>query len=158
MGICSDGLRSRYCTLHRLWRFSHVVSLPVTAIKTSILIIISSGFQLWKIFLALDSDRYPMKSYADPFFRIYGKWARHGVNLLQSLQLLLTVSALILGNGQSISQVSKGNLCFIACLVVFMAAGMILGQIRTLQRFGWLANFAVWLNLLILFIWLVSSY
>jgi hypothetical protein len=43
-------------------------------------------------------------------------------------------------------------------LVVFMAAGMILGQIRTLQRFGWLANFAVWLNLLILFIWLVSSY
>jgi hypothetical protein len=33
-----------------------------------------------------------------------------------------------------------------------MAAGMIVGQIRTLQRFGWLANFAVWINLLILFI------
>lgn len=115
----------------------------------------SSGFQLWKIYLALDSDRYPMKSYADPFFRIYGRWARHGVNILQSVQLLLTVSALILGNGQSISQVSKGTICFIACLIIFMAAGMVLGQIRTLQRFGWLANFAVWLNLLILFIWSV---
>jgi hypothetical protein len=33
-----------------------------------------------------------------------------------------------------------------------MAAGMVVGQIRTLQRFGWLANFAVWINLLILFI------
>jgi hypothetical protein len=31
-----------------------------------------------------------------------------------------------------------------------MAAGMVVGQIRTLQRFGWLANFAIWLNVLIL--------
>ncbi|KAA8575754.1 hypothetical protein EYC84_004858 [Monilinia fructicola] len=68
------------------------------------------------------------------------------------IQLLFTVSILILSNGQSISQISKGNLCFVVCLVVFMAAGMILGQIRTLQRFGWLANFAVWINVLIIFI------
>jgi hypothetical protein len=27
------------------------------------------------------------------------------------------------------------------------------GQIRTLQRFGWLANIAIWINVLILFIW-----
>ena len=33
-----------------------------------------------------------------------------------------------------------------------MAAGMVVGQIRTLQRFGWLANFAIWINVLILFI------
>ena len=94
-----------------------------------------------------------MLTYADSFFRVYGRWARHGVNFLQVIQLLLTVAVLILSNGQSISQVSKGNLCFIVCLVVFMAAGMILGQIRTLQRFGWLANFAIWINVLIIFIW-----
>ncbi|KAG9239710.1 putative N amino acid transport system protein [Amylocarpus encephaloides] len=111
-----------------------------------------SGMQLWKIFLYLDSDKYPMKSYADPFFRIYGRFARHIVNVFQSVQLILTVSALILSNGQSISQISKGSICFIACLVIFMAAGFVLGQIRTLQRFSWLANFAIWLNLLILFI------
>jgi hypothetical protein len=111
-----------------------------------------SGFQLWKVFMYLDSDKYPMKSYADCFFRVYGRWARHGVNLLQAIQLLFTVSILILSNGQSISQISKGNICFIVCLVIFMAAGMVVGQIRTLQRFGWLANFAVWINLLIIFI------
>ncbi|KAN0090425.1 Transmembrane amino acid transporter domain containing protein [Hyaloscypha variabilis] len=111
-----------------------------------------SGFQLWKVFMALDSDRYPMKSYADCFFRVYGRWARHGVNILQAIQLLFTVSILILSNGQSISQVSKASICFIVCLVIFMAAGMVVGQIRTLQRFGWLANFAVWINLLIIFI------
>ncbi|PMD61953.1 amino acid transporter-like protein [Hyaloscypha bicolor E] len=110
------------------------------------------GFQLWKVFMALDSDRYPMKSYADCFFRVYGRWARHGVNILQAIQLLFTVSILILSNGQAISQVSKASICFIVCLVIFMAAGMVVGQIRTLQRFGWLANFAVWINLLILFI------
>ncbi|KAH6673236.1 amino acid transporter-like protein [Halenospora varia] len=111
-----------------------------------------SGFQLWKVFMFMDSDRYPMKSYADCFFRVYGKWARHAVNILQAIQLLFTVSILILSNGQSISQISKGSICFIACLVIFMAAGMVVGQIRTLQRFGWLANFAVWVNVLILFI------
>ncbi|KAH6711122.1 transmembrane amino acid transporter protein-domain-containing protein [Leptodontidium sp. 2 PMI_412] len=111
-----------------------------------------SGFQLWKIFMYMDSDRYPMKSYADAFFRVYGRWARHGVNILQAIQLLFTVSILILSNGQSISQISKGNLCFIVCLIIFMAAGIVVGQIRTLQRFSWLANFAIWINLLILFI------
>jgi hypothetical protein len=111
-----------------------------------------SGFQLWKVFMAMDSDKYPMKSYADCFFRVYGSWARHGVNILQAIQLLFTVSILILSNGQSISQVSKGSICFIACLVIFMSAGLVIGQIRTLQRFGWLANFAVWINLLIIFI------
>lgn len=111
-----------------------------------------SGFQLWKVFMYMDSDRYPMKSYADCFFRVYGRWARHGVNLLQAIQLLFTVSILILSNGQSISQISKQGICFIVCLVIFMAAGMVVGQIRTLQRFGWLANLSVWVNLLIIFI------
>lgn len=111
-----------------------------------------SGFQLYKVFLYLDSDRYPMKTYADAFFRVYGRWARHIINALQFIQILLTVSVLILGNGQSISQISNDKLCFIVCLIIFMAAGMVVGQIRTLQRFGWLANFAIWINVLILFI------
>jgi hypothetical protein len=115
----------------------------------------SSGFQLYKVFLFLDSDRFPMKTYADAFFRVFGTWARHFVNGLQAIQLLLTVAVLILGNGQSISQIAAGpngtgTLCFIVCLIIFMAAGMVVGQIRTLQRFGWLANFAIWLNVLIL--------
>jgi hypothetical protein len=27
---------------------------------------------------------------------------------------------------------------------------MVLGQVRTLQKFGWIANFAVWLNVLVM--------
>jgi hypothetical protein len=103
----------------------------------------------------LDSDRFPMKTYADAFFRVFGSWARHIVNILQAIQLLLTVAVLILGNGQSISLISQGRLCFIVCLIIFMAAGMVVGQIRTLQRFGWLANFAVYINVLILIFWYV---
>lgn len=103
----------------------------------------------------IDSDRYPVKTFADLFFRIYGKWAAHIANLLQTLQLLMAVSLCILSNGQAISQVSKGSICFIACLIIYTVAGMFLGQIRTLQRFGWFANFAIWINLMILFIWWV---
>ncbi|KAI9683299.1 MAG: hypothetical protein M1822_006164 [Bathelium mastoideum] len=109
-----------------------------------------SGWQLWKMFLALDSDRYPMKNYGDIAFRIFGQWARYFVNILQSLQFFLNVGLLILSNGQSISQLSKGNLCFVICLLVFMIAGFIVGQIRTLARFGWLANISVWMNIFII--------
>jgi hypothetical protein len=99
-----------------------------------------------------------MKTYADAFFRVFGKWARHAVNVMQSIQIILTVSVLILGNGQAISQLSKGSICFIVCLIIFMAAGMVLGQIRTLQRFGWLANAAIWINVLTIFIMFVPTF
>jgi len=35
--------------------------------------------------------------------------------------------------------------------IVFMLAGFLLGQIRTLQKLGWLANLAVWLNVIVIF-------
>ncbi|CAG8978706.1 hypothetical protein HYALB_00004689 [Hymenoscyphus albidus] len=111
-----------------------------------------SGFQIYKVFIYLDSNRYPVRTFGDLFFRTYGKWASHMSNILQTLQLLMSVSILILSNGQAISQISKGNLCFIACLIIFAIAGMLLGQIRTLQRLGWFANLAVWINILIMFI------
>ncbi len=147
VGICSDGLRTRCSTRHGLRRLCYVVS-HLFPFFQALSDLSSSGFQLYKVFMATDSDRYPMKSYADCFIRVYGRWARHGVNILQAIQLLFTVPILILSNGQSISQVSKASICFIVCLVIFMAASIVVGQIRTLQRFGWLANFAVWINLL----------
>lgn len=109
-----------------------------------------SGFQIYIVFIHMDSDKYPMKTFGDLFFRIYGTWARHFVNICQAIQLLFTVSILILSNGQAIAQISKGKICFVACLIIFMAAGFVVGQIRTLQRFGWLANMSVWINVLIL--------
>jgi hypothetical protein len=115
----------------------------------------SSGWIMWVAFLGLDSDRFPLKGYGDLFYRTFGPIARHLINGAQSIQLLLFVAVLILSNGQSISQISQGpnggaGLCFVACLVIFMAAGFVLGQIRTLQRFAWIANLAVWINVLIM--------
>lgn len=102
------------------------------------------------MFIALDSDRYPMKTYGDFAFRVYGHWAQHFVNVLQSLQFFLNVGLIILSSGQSISQLSKEKLCFAICLLVFTIAGFLVGQIRTLARFGWLANLAVWMNIFVL--------
>lgn len=34
--------------------------------------------------------------------------------------------------------------------VIFMLLGFVLGQIRTLQRLSWLANLAVWLNVIVI--------
>ncbi|KIW21176.1 hypothetical protein PV08_01756 [Exophiala spinifera] len=110
-----------------------------------------TGWQLWRMYLQLDSDRYPLKGYGDIAFRVYGPWFRHTVNFVQSFQFFLNVTLLILSNGQSISELSKSNLCFIVCMVICTIAGCVVGQIRTLQRFGWLASWAVYLNLFVIF-------
>jgi hypothetical protein len=83
---------------------------------------------------------------------------RHFINVLQSLQMFMLVAVLILSLGGSVSQVSIGKdgihgngVCFIVCLLIIAILGMILGQIRTLQRFGWLANLSVWTTVICAF-------
>jgi hypothetical protein len=109
-----------------------------------------SGFLLWWMFLKLDSERYPVRSFGDLGQRIYGRWFRHVCNILQSLQLVINVGIIILGNGQGLSQMVKFKLCFSVCNVVWTLAGMILGQIRTLQKFGLVANLSIWMNIIVL--------
>jgi hypothetical protein len=99
----------------------------------------------------LDSDRYPLRDFGQAFFRVYNQPVRHVINVLQSLQMFMLVAVLVLSLGGSVSQVSIGQdgkngngLCYIVCMLIIAILGMVLGQIRTLQRFGWLANFAVW--------------
>lgn len=72
----------------------------------------SSGYLIYNMFLGLDSDQYPLKTYGDLAFRLYGPIVRHGFNFLQSLQLLCNVGVIIVGNGQGLSQVSKFRLCY----------------------------------------------
>lgn len=112
-----------------------------------------SGWYVWGVYMHMDSDRYPLRDFGQAFFRVFGSEARHVINVLQSLQMIMLVAVLILSNGGSISQVSIGKdgihgngLCFIICFFIFTILGMVLGQIRTLQRFGWLANLSVWMT------------
>lgn len=137
------------------WAFAQMGYGPGVALYTVFAAMASlSGYYIWKVFLDLDSDRYPLRDYGMAFLRIFGSTTRHAVNVLQAIQMILTVSALILSNGQAISQVSQvttdNPVCFVVCLLIFTLIGMVMGQIRTLQRFGWLANFAIWINVLIL--------
>ncbi|KIJ93769.1 hypothetical protein K443DRAFT_111538 [Laccaria amethystina LaAM-08-1] len=111
-----------------------------------------TGLILWRLFVRLDSLKYPLKTYGDMAERIFGKIARHVCTVLQSLQLLVNVATICLSNGQALSQITKGKLCFIVCIVIWAILGMVIGQIRTLKNFGWLANSAVWINLIIIFI------
>ncbi|KAF9009481.1 transmembrane amino acid transporter protein-domain-containing protein [Cyathus striatus] len=111
-----------------------------------------TGLILWRLFIRLDSLRYPLKTYADLAERIFGRWARHVCTVLQSIQLLVNVGTICLSNGQALSQMSKGKLCFSVCIVLWAFLGMFIGQIRTLKNYGWLANSAVWINLLIIFL------
>ena len=111
-----------------------------------------SGYLLWKIFLGLDSYEFPLKNYGDLAFRIYGSTFRYIVNFLQSVQLLCGVGLIVISNGQALSQISKFRLCYAVCCLLWALCGFGLGQVRTLQKYGWLANAAIYCNLLIIFI------
>lgn len=111
-----------------------------------------SGYLIWHTFLGLDSYEFPMRNYGDMAFRIYGQTARYGLNILQALALLLILGQVTIQNGQALSQVSKFRLCYAVCPVLFIVAGFFLGQVRTLKNYGIVANLAIWLNLLVIFI------
>ncbi|KAJ7851237.1 putative amino acid transporter [Mycena olivaceomarginata] len=111
-----------------------------------------SGYLLWDIFLGLDSYQFPVLSFGDLGYRLYGPYMRYLFNFLQGIQLLLNVSIIIISNGEALSQATKFKLCFIVCCLIWAIVGFFMGQIRTLQKFGWLANVAVWINLICMFI------
>lgn len=108
-----------------------------------------TGWQIWQMFLRLDSNKYPMKTFGDIAFRVYGTFARHLINALQSIQLLFNVGVIVIANGQGLYEINA-NICFIVCCVIWTVLGMVIGQIRTLQKFGWIANFAIWINIVVM--------
>ena len=110
------------------------------------------------MFLGLDSYEFPMRNYGDIAFRVYGSTFRYVVNLLQSVQLLCATGLIIISNGQALSQVSKFKLCYAVCCLIWAVVGFGVGQVRTLQKYGWLANAAVWINLMIMFISMGTHY
>jgi hypothetical protein len=83
---------------------------------------------LWRMFLDLDSHQYPLKTYGDIAFRIYGTIVRHSLNILQSIQLLFNAGIIVVGNGQGLYQVAKGNLCFIVCYLIWVICGFLLAR------------------------------
>ena len=119
-----------------------------------------SGVMIWKVFLGLSSSRYPMSSFGDTYYRVYGKIPRHLINVWQSLQQFMSVAVLILGNATSLAQIIQGanrSICFIVCMVVCMILGMLAGTMRSLNHVGWLANGSVWMNIASFIMVMVAS-
>lgn len=115
-----------------------------------------SGYLLWQIFLGMDSYQHPIKSYGDMGFRLYGRWLRYLFNFLQAVQLLLNVGAIVISNGEALSQAVKFKLCYAICCLVWALAGFFFGQIRTLQKFGFLANAAIWMNIVVMIVTMIG--
>jgi hypothetical protein len=116
-----------------------------------------SGYLLWVVFMGMDSYEFPIKTYGDMGFRLFGNWMRFLFNILQSIQLVLNVGLIIVSSGEALSQATKFKLCFAICCLVWALAGFICGQVRTLQKFGWLANVAVWLNVITIIITMAAA-
>ncbi|MCJ1333212.1 hypothetical protein MMC10_009906 [Thelotrema lepadinum] len=111
-----------------------------------------SGYLIWHVFLGVDSHEFPARNYGDLAFRTWGRIARHSLNFLQAVALLLLLGQVVILFGQNISQMSQFRLCYAVCPLLFVIAGFFLTQIRTLRNYGWVAQMAVWLNLLVIFI------
>ena len=111
-----------------------------------------SGYLIWHVYLGLDSYQFPCRNYGDLAFRTWGTTARYVTNILQALGLLLLLGQVTIQYGQNISQVSQFRLCYIVCPLLFVIAGFFMTQIRTLRNYGLVANFAVFLNLLVIFL------
>ena len=107
-----------------------------------------SGWMIWKTFLGLDSSRYPVLSFGDPFFRLYGPWARYFINVTQSIQMFLSVAVVLLGQTGIIAQLGGSvNLCYIVCGIISLVVSMASGYMRSLKHLGWFCNMSVWINI-----------
>lgn len=96
-----------------------------------------------------------MQSFGDPFLRLFGVKARHFINIAQSLQQFFTVAILIFSKSLNIEQIAHSSVCFVGMMLVIMAVGMLGGFVRSLKKIGWIANAAVWFNIVNFIIWSV---
>lgn len=108
----------------------------------------ASGIMIWRTFLGLDSSRYPILTFGDVFFRLFGSKTRHFINVLQSIQMFLSVAVVQLGQTYIIAQLAAApDLCFVVCGIISLVVGMASGYMRSLKSLGWFCNGAVWINI-----------
>lgn len=50
-----------------------------------------TGLILWRLYIRLDSLRFPVRTYGDMAERLFGAWAKHIVTSLQTIQFIVNV-------------------------------------------------------------------
>lgn len=116
-----------------------------------------SGLMIWRTFLGLDSSRYPMLSFGDPFFRLFGPKSRKFINVTQAFQMFCTVAVIVSGNAQIMSQMNGGHICYIALSIISVVIGIASCGLRSLKHVGWICNLSVWINIVTFIIILAVS-
>jgi len=104
------------------------------------------------MYLRVDSDRYPVRNYADLVEVVAGPIARRFATAGQSIQLIVIVATVILGNGQALFQITQSQLCFIVAVLIFGLLGMVIGQIQSLKSVAWVGSVSVYLNISVILI------
>lgn len=123
------------------------------------------GWLLNYCFVKVDSNNYPIRTFSDLAGRAVGSWFRYPSALLQFIQMIMNVGLILLTTGQSLAQMLQTNRgCgaenypdFNVQVIVWAILGMVLGQIRSLSRFSYLANAAVWMNIAICVLTMIAS-
>ena len=117
----------------------------------------ASGLMIWQTFMKLDSSRYPIVGFGDPFHRLFGRYVRQFINVIQALQQFLTVCILIFGQSSVLSQMAEAKICWIAVLIIITVIGIAMAWLRSLKHLGWLCNASVWLNVITFIIVMVAA-
>lgn len=52
-----------------------------------------TGLIIWRLYVRMDSLRFPIRTYGDMAERLFGTWAKHTVTSLQTLQLIVNVGS-----------------------------------------------------------------
>ena len=78
------------------------------------------GALMWWLYVKLDSDRFPVKSYSHLADRIVGSWLRIFVTFLIWIHMAVNVGTTSLGNAQSLYQLVGGHLCFVVAIVIWV--------------------------------------
>jgi len=106
------------------------------------------GQILWKLYMALDSERYPIKSYGDIAERTFGPAFRNVVNTVQFLQLGLQVSTFIMLNGHALAVIIDKPFCFMLLNVFVSIIGICGSQMRSLRSLSAFAFFGFFGNMI----------
>ena len=88
------------------------------------------GGLIWWLYVKLDSDRFPVKSYSDITERTAGRWMRYLVTWLVFIHMIVNVATTSLSAAQSLYQLSHGHICFVVAIIVWIGVGCFLNQIR----------------------------
>lgn len=102
--------------------------------------------------MALDSERFPVKSYPDIAERTFGRWAMYLVNLFQSAQLLLMVGAIVLLDGRVLAIIIDNKFCFLGLNIFLSFAGFLCSQPRSLRTIAIFTNLNIYLQLSIMIV------